>query len=328
MGALRARFERTVEGAAGWRRTGRRPALLALGALGLAPLVVGDEYVLNLMIVSLLAGAQAVAFDFTAGLIGVVNFGFAAFAGLGGYISALAVIRLGLSPWLGMTLGAVAAAVVGGLTGLLTLRLRGIFATVMSWFVGLALAEVATALVPLTRGSLGLAVPALFDTGERLPYYYALLPIAAASYALLSALAGSRLGLAFRALGDNFDAARASGVSPWRYRTLSFTLSCAVAGLLGGFHAHFVGILTPEVMSSRHSVEVLALAYVGGRGSLWGGALAAFLIIPVFEYLQPLAELRLVIYGALLIAVMIYAPGGIAGWVRERLARRGTAPTP
>jgi branched-chain amino acid transport system permease protein len=88
-----------------------------------------------------------------------------------------------------------------------------------------------------------------------------------------------------------------------------------------GFYGHFVGVLTPEIMATSHTVEVLALAYIGGRGSLWGGLAAAFLVIPVFEFLKPLFEFRLVIYGLLLITVMIYVPEGLAGRL-ARLRRR------
>ncbi|PYV17286.1 MAG: hypothetical protein DMG07_06235, partial [Acidobacteria bacterium] len=238
-----------------------------------------------------------------------------------------AAARGGITPWIGMGLGAASAAIVGWLTGVLTLRLRGIFATVMSWFVGLVLLALASALVPVTRGALGLNVRLLFDGAGRRPYLCTLLLIAALIYAALRALTRSRFGLAFRALGENLDAARASGISPGVYRSVNFTVSCGLAGLLGGYYAHFVGVLTPEVMATRHTVEVLALAYIGGRGSLWGGMLASFLVVPIFEYLKPLFEIRLVIYGLLLIAVMIWLPEGIAG-LSARLQRRGSSPDP
>ena len=297
------------------------PVILALALLIAAGLLIADEYVLNLMIISLFFGAQAMVFDFTAGFIGIVNFGFAAFLGLGAYCSALSVIRLGLSPWVGMWLGAAAAGMVGWFTAVLTLRLSGIFATVMSWFVGLTMLSLATALVPLTRGSLGLSVPPLLDTAERRPFLFILLPLAVLIYAVLRAITRSRLGLAFRAIGDNVEAARASGINPSRCRSLNFTISCFFAGLLGGFYAHFVGIITPEIMATSHTVEVLALAYIGGRGSLWGGLAAAFFVIPVLEFLRPLFEIRLVIYGLLLIAVMIYLPEGLAGSLARLRAR-------
>src|SRR5215510_108074 len=99
-------------------------------ALGIAPLFIQDEYTLQLLISSLLLGSQAMAFDFTGGLINVVNFGFAAIFGAGAYSSALLVVRWGFSPWVAPIGGAGAAALLGFLVGVLTLRLQGIYAAV------------------------------------------------------------------------------------------------------------------------------------------------------------------------------------------------------
>jgi branched-chain amino acid transport system permease protein len=286
-------------------------------ALAIAPIFIQDEYILRLMVVSLLFGAQAMAFDLTVGYINVVNFGFAAFVGLGAYTSGLLAVKFGLSPWWGFLFAPLAAGLLGLLTGILTLRLRGIYAAVMAWFVGLALMGLAVVLVDLTRGQLGLIVPLLLDTSDQLPYYYVMLPITFSIYLILRLLTTSNTGLAFRALGQNLEASRASGVNPTLYRVLNFTVACALAGLIGAFYAHYVGILTPGMMATKSTVEVLALAYVGGRGSIWGGLLAAFLIIPVFEYLKPLLELRLILYGLFLILTMILYPGGLAGILRS-----------
>lgn len=301
---------------------GLSPAVLAFYlALAVAVLVIEDEYILSLLVLSLYFGTQAMAFDFTAGYINVVNFGFAAFLGLGAYVAALLAVRLGISPWIGIWVGAVAAGALGFLTGILTLRLRGIFAAVMAWFVGLTLMALTAVLVPLTRGYLGLNVPLFLDTADRRPYFFILWPMSLLIFIVLQTVVKSRIGLAFRAIGQNLDVARASGVNPTHYRVLNFTLSCFFAGLLGGFYGHYFGILTPDLMHTKHTVAVLALAYIGGRGSIWGGLIAAFLIIPIFEYLKPLFEIRLVIYGLLLIATMILYPGGLAELVRQ-IARR------
>jgi len=299
------------------KSAGLTPAALILWAiLAIAPLFIKNEYFLRLIVVSLLFGAQAMAFDLTVGYINVVNFGFAAFVGLGAYASGLLAVKLGLSPWLGFIVGPIAAGILGFVTGVLTLRLRGIYAAVMAWFVGLALMGLATVLVDLTRGQLGLVTPLLLKANAQLPYFYVLLPIAFGIYVILKLVTNSNIGLAFKALGQNLDAARASGIDPVRYRVLNFTLSCTLAGFLGVFYAHYVGILTPSVMATKATVEVLAIDYIGGRGFIWGGMLAAFLVIPVFEYLRPLMELRYVIYGVFLILTMIFYPGGLVGVIQ------------
>jgi branched-chain amino acid transport system permease protein len=235
------------------------------------PPFTGQDYQRYLVGAAFMA-AMAVAFDFTAGYINIVNFGFAAFVGVGGYVSGLLAANLGISPWVGTFVGAAAAGLVGLLTGMLTLRLRGIYAAVMTWFVGLALMGLARNLTDITRGSLGLNVPLLLDTSDNLPYYYVILGMLVITIVVLTAVIRSDVGLAFRAIGQNLQAARASGINPTRFLVINFTLSCAFAGFLGGFYAHYYGILTPDVMLTSHTVEVLAVAYIGGRGSLWGPA--------------------------------------------------------
>jgi branched-chain amino acid transport system permease protein len=273
--------------------------------------------------------ALAVAFDFTAGYINIVNFGFAAFVGLGGYTSGLLAVDLGISPWIGIFAGGAVAGFVGLLTGALTLRLRGIYAAVMAWFVGLALMGLVRNVPDITRGSLGLSVPLLLSTPDNLPYYYVVLAMLVVTMVVLTAVIRSHIGLAFRAIGQNLNAARASGINPTRYLVINFVLSCAFAGWLGGFYAHYYGILTPDIMLTSHTVEVLAIAYIGGRGSLWGAAVIAFPLSIGVELLRTqfsdLPGLHLVLYGLLLILVMIYWPGGFAAAVRgleARLSRR------
>ena len=298
--------------------------LTVLIIVAAAPLLISDQYIVHLMVVSLLFGAQTICFDFTTGFISVVNFGFSAFVGLGGYVSAITMSRMGLNPWLGMALGAFAAGLLGFLTGVLTLRLRGIYAAIMTWFVGLALMALASVLVDVTRGNWGLNVPQLFH-GNKMAYYYVLLGVTVLIWIVLRRVTTSSYGLAFRAIGQDMEAAMASGINPTTCRVFNFTLACFFAGLLGGFYAHFVGVLTPDIMSTSHTVEVLALSYIGGRGTLWGGALASVIFIPLFEYLKPLMELRLIIYGALLTLVMILFPGGMVSpmaWVAAKYRAR------
>ena len=158
--------------------------------------------------------AQAVAFDFTAGYINIVNFGFAAFVGLGGYTSGLLAVELGIPPVIGMVVGGAVSGFVGLVTGALTLRLRGIYAAVMAWFVGLALMGIVRNLPEITRGSLGLAVPSLLDSPDNLPYYYVILAMLVVTFGVLAWVIRSRFGLAFRAIGQNLAGGEGVGHQP------------------------------------------------------------------------------------------------------------------
>lgn len=316
----------------------------ALSTIGVTPLGVviialllvlplippfNQQHILRWLVSAALLAARVIAFDFTTGYINVVNFGFAAFFGVGAYTSGLLAVRLGVSPWIGIFVGAIPAGIIGFLLGLLTLRLRGIFAAVMAWFVGLALLGITRNLVDLTRGPMGLSTPRLLDSTSNLPYFYIIVGMMLVTYFVLKFIVNSHYGLAFRAIGQNFEAAQASGINPTFYRVFNFTVQCMFAGWLGGFYAHYFGILTPQIMLTSHTVEVLAIAYIGGRGSLWGGAFIAFPFIFFIETLRSnlteLPGLHLVIYGLLLIIVMIFYPGGFAQLyndVADRLWRK------
>jgi branched-chain amino acid transport system permease protein len=281
--------------------------------LAVVPVFVKEVYILRLLAISLLLGSQAMAFDFTGGFINAVNFGFAGFVGLGAYISGLLASNFGISPWLGLLCALIVSGLVGFFTGMLTLPLRGIYVSLMSWFVGMALMALASAMVNVTRGARGLIMVPLMENESIQAHFYVLLGLTLVTYLLFRGIIRTNAGLAFLAIGQNFDAARASGVNPTRYKLINFTLSCAWAGLLGGYYGHFVGIITPDIMDTGHTMEVMALSYIGGSGSLLGGLIAAFLFIPAFDYLKRLVELRLLIYGMSLILIMILYPSGLAG---------------
>lgn len=288
-------------------------SLVLFVLLGVAPYLIGDEYLLHLLVVSLMFGTLAMGFDLSAGFIDVANWGYAALMGLGAYTSALLLMKLGISPWIGIFIGALLAGLLGLFIGILTLRMSGMFAAILAWFVGLILMSLATSLTGLTRGALGLNVDLFFDTAWSMPYFYVMFIICIITFIVFRLVTRSNLGLAFTALGQDVEAARASGVNPLKYKVINFTISSLIAGLVGGFYAHFIGILTPDVMHTKHTLEILVIAYVGGRGTIWGPLLAAFLIIPVFEYLNFLLEIKYVIYGIVLILVMIFYPKGLAG---------------
>lgn len=301
--------------------------LLALAVLLSLPFVppFNQEYMIRWLISAALIASLSIGFDFTAGLINIVNFGYCAIMGLGGYTSAILAERIGLTPWIGILMGGVTAAVLGLIIGSITLRLRGIFAACLAWFFGLALMGLATKMVWLTRGPLGMRVERLFETPSNVPYYYLLIGIMVVFYIICKWVTRTRMGMAFKAIGQNMEAARTSGINPVFYRVSNFVLSCALGGIVGGFYAHFYGILTPDMMHTSKTVEVLAVAYIGGRGSLWGGAAIAFPFILTMELVRSsltnLPGLHLVIYGLLLITVMIYYPGGFAEFFNTYLRK-------
>ncbi len=280
-----------------------------------------NRFITTIFISALMFGIWGVMYDLQIGYGGLINFGFAGFICAGAYGSALAALHYEINPWFGMLIGGAAAGVLGFLTGVVTLRLRGIFVGLATWFVAEVLRLTISNTPGYTRGMLGLAVKPLpdvfgldFSRAELLPYYYLLLILAIISYTIAALMVNSRIGLSFKAIREDQLATETLGLSATKYKLINFTTACFFTGVIGAFYAHYIGILTPDSteFGVPRTVEVLTIAYVGGRGTLWGSILAGFVLIGFQEYFRELEAWRLVMYGALLIAVMLYAPKGLS----------------
>jgi len=293
-----------------------------LGLLIAVPPLVDSPYLTTVFISALMFGLFGAIYDLMIGYAGLTNFGYAGFIAAGAYGSALASFHYDVSPWLGLLIGGACGGLMGFLTGVITLRLRGLYLGLTTWFVAEALRFTIANTPDYTRGVLGLAVdpfPDLFGIdfarGNLLAHYYLLMVLGALIMLAMWLLVRSRIGLAFKAIREDQLATESLGLNATKYKLINFTVACALTGVLGSFYAHYLGILspTPEEFGVPRTVEILTVCYVGGRGTLWGALFAGFLLIGVQEYFRALEAWRLVLYGALLIAVMLFAPKGLAG---------------
>ena len=299
--------------------------LYVLIALALIlPLVFRNEYVYSVLISIILWAAISSSFDLTAGFIKVTNFGYAGFFATGAYTSGLLALYYGVSPWIGLIPGTLAASALAAAVGFLTLRLHGIFAAAFSWFIAEALKYTLAALTDITRGYHGLACPPFFPGVTRLPYYYMILFTYIAELLIIMRIVNGKMGFAFRVIGEDETAARTIGVNVTFYRVLCFVISCTFAGFLGVFYAHYYNVITPDVSSLSITIPALAICYVGGRGSILGSLPSAAIILMIFELLRPYEAVgvisfahKFIIYGILLIVVMIWVQGGLAGAMKK-----------
>jgi branched-chain amino acid transport system permease protein len=280
-----------------------------------------NRFITTVFISALMFGIWGVMYDLQIGYAGLYNFGFAGFICAGAYASGLAALHYEVNPWYGLLIGGVASGVLGFVTGLVTLRLRGIFVGLATWFIAEALRLTISNTPGYTRGMLGLAVNPLpdvwgldFSRAQLLPYYYLLLFLVIIIYAIAALMVHSRIGLSFKAIREDQLATETLGLSATKYKLINFTTACFFTGLVGAFYAHYIGILTPDAteFGVPRTVEVLTVAYVGGRGTLWGSLIAGFFLIGFQEYFRQLGAWRLVMFGALLITVMIYVPKGLS----------------
>lgn len=286
------------------------------------PPLIENPYITRVFVSAVMLGVMAAVFDLMIGYAGLINFGYAGFIAVGAYTSALGQFHYGINPWAGLLTGGLATAVVGLFAGIISLRLRGLYVALLTFFVGEAIRFTISNTPGYTRGMLGLSVAPFpdilgldFSRTHPIVYYYLLLVLAALIMGFMTWLVRSRYGLAFEAIREDQLATESLGLSATKYKLYNFTIASFLAGVMGAFYAHYLGILspTPEEFGVYRTVELLTITYVGGRGTLWGSIFAGFLLIGFQEYFRGIGPWRLVFYGALLIFVMLFARRGLAG---------------
>jgi branched-chain amino acid transport system permease protein len=303
-----------------------RAYILGIILLAVFPIFVRDPYILNVLIIALIFSILAASWNFISGYTGILTFGHQAFFGIGAYFSALLAMKAGISPWAGLFIGGVVAALLGFFVGLPCLRLR---AAPYIATATLALAEIARLtcmnLVRLTRGELGLwgipnfpniTLPILgevtFSGGVRIPYYYLVLIIFFVMMTLFYFIFRSPIGLAFGAIRDSQDAAQSLGIHVTYYKLLAFVTSAFFAGVAGSFYAHYLLILTPtSVFSIGLMIEIIAMTMVGGVGTFMGPLVGSFLLTVGLEYLRFMGEYRFMTFGILLVVIILFLPQGL-----------------
>jgi branched-chain amino acid transport system permease protein len=300
---------------------------IALTVIGL-PQSLQDVAVLTFLWAGL-----ALAWNIAGGYAGLISFGHAAFFGIGAYTSTILFVRAGINPWIGIWCGAALTSAFGALLALICARLRGPFLILST----LAAAEVvrigALNWASLTGGPEGLSIPPVAGLANmvfasKATYVVMMLLFLVGVYAITKLLEGSRYGYYLFSVRDDADAASAAGVNPLVVRTAAMALSAGLTGIGGSLFAQYFLYLDPTfIISPELSFQFALLAAVGGLGTAIGPVLGSFLITPMSELLRSYlgnqaAGLHLVIYSALLIFVMLYFPGGIAGALTRLAGQR------
>jgi branched-chain amino acid transport system permease protein len=315
---------------AGWLRA--VAAVLGVAALFAIPRVTGNEYVLALGVsfatFAVLSGGLNLVYGYT----GLLSFAQVGFFGIGGYTAALLVTERGWSLWAGAAAGGALAALVGLVVGYSSLRLsRHAFAIVSLSFALLCLI-VARDWVSLTRGAMGipgLPIPSMDLPGglrwrlaQPADFYYLLMGFAGAAQAAIYLVVSSRLGRAMRAIKLNEPLAQSQGINPLSYKLLAIALSALLAGIVGGFFVFYLTIVDPSIFDFYYTETMLIMVIIGGPGSFWSVLAASAVLSALPDLLRFTTDLRMVLYGAVLIAAMLLFPGGVGGWLRRRRMMR------
>ena len=312
----------------GWRR----PNLFAVaGVLILAamlPLVWRNDYVIDVALTALIWMILNQSWNLQLGIGGIWNFGQLALFAIGGYGAALVSLHWGSPPWLAMIVGGLAAAAASAVVGIPVLRLRGIYASLLTFSFG----EVVRLLVisdesGLTGGSFGLSgVPDLAFGGlspdaRQRAYYWVALALVVVTAVVVHAFIQSPLGTALKALRDAPGYAASRGVSPLKMQVITFGMSAFIAGIAGGFYAHYFGVIAPSVMGLGPMSLFVAMLVVGGLGTFAGPLVGTALIMVISEYLRDYDEMRLIIVGVILLVTIVLAPRGLVPLLQDAWRR-------
>jgi len=315
------------------------PAVVFFAAAGLAPLVVRDAFLLDSLVLILIWGTSAAAWNVAGGYAGQISLGHSAFFGLGAYAAALFGARWDLSPWLGLVVGAVVATAIGLVIGYLSNRLRGPYFVLATIAFSQVLLIVGSRWRGFTAGSEGIPVP--FRPGfwtlgiaDKRVWVWIVVVLAVLAWLVQVYLDRSRRGYQLVAVREDEDAALSLGVPARWLKVAAICVSAALTAACGALWAQYVGFVDPfYVFSVDLSVKFALAAIIGGLGTALGPFLGAALVTTVETYLRAqfggigagLVGIYLIVYGCALIVMVRWVPQGLVGWIGDRLRRRAVA---
>jgi ABC-type branched-subunit amino acid transport system permease subunit len=298
-------------------------AIVAALAFAALPLLTSSNYFIGIGISALIFTVAAAALNLVYGFAGLLSFAQLGFWGIGGYVSALAVVTFGGTFWMGVLWAALINAMLALLVGYPTLRTNRHAFVISTLTFALLVTLIARDWVSVTRGPLGIPnLPApeafghRFDTPAK--FYWITWAFSVAMIAFLYALCSSRIGRTMVAIKQNEPLVRAQGISPMPYKLAAFCLSAAITGAAGGVYCFNLRIIDPTFLDFYYMQTFLIIVIIGGAGSFWGVIVAGIALSALPEALRFSEDFRMIIYGVILVVAMFVMPAGVAGWLRER----------
>jgi len=320
---------------------GHNAGLLAFAAAAaVVPFLLPNDYYLTVLIVGGLYTILAVGLNLLMGYAGQASLGHAAFYGLSAYTTGILTGTHGWPVWVGISAGLALSTAVAYIIAVPTLKLRGNYLAMGTLGFGIIVYIVFNEATELTGGPSGFTgIPKLSVAGKVFAsdreYYYVVWGAAILLFLLAQNLVRSRMGRALRAIHTSETAASVLGVDTQRYKIFVFVLSAFYAAIAGALYAHYVTFVSPSTFSFGTSVLLVTMVVLGGMASLWGAVLGALFLTFLPEWLRAIENFDILVYGAILIACMMFLPGGLAegaerlwGAAASLLRRGGAAGRP
>ncbi len=317
---------------------GRKNWLIMLGAaifIGVFPWLVmpfkAVSHYVDVMVFAGIFSLVCIGLSLLMGYAGQISLAQAAFFGIGAYTSGILTSKFGVNPWLAMGGGTVVCATVAWVVGVPSLRLKGHYLAMATLGFGVIVNIIFAEEVNWTGGPSGMIdIPYLRMFGRKitsdLAWYYLVWGIVFLVLIFCFHVLHSRVGRALRAIHEDERAAESVGVPTAGFKVRVFMLSAVLASIAGSLYTHYVTCLNPSSFNLMWSIRFVLMVMVGGMQSLWGALVGTVLMTFVGnEWLQVFAELEILAYGAILLVVALFLPGGIVSIGGFRRKRRQSA---
>ena len=290
----------------------------------LVPLVVQNDYQLQVLFRIYLFASLGLAWNLVGGYAGQLSLGHSAYFGAGAYGLALFSGKLGMSPWLAVLVGVAAALACALLIGGVSFRLRGPYFVLSTIAFAEILRLAAKNLPALTGGDVGVPVPALFHGNINRSFYWAAVALASLAFALTVIISRAKFGYYLMAIREDEDTALSVGIDAARIKLGVLLISAALTAVAGALYASiFLFVVPDQVLALDVSNEIAIVAMLGGAGTVLGPIVGSVVLETASEiFKNTFKEAHLLIYGVLLVVVVLFMPGGIVGTITGFLRRR------
>jgi branched-chain amino acid transport system permease protein len=302
----------------GWQRASLLPLAVVVVVVGLIPLATSNSYLLNLIILIFIYSVLNQAWNLTLGMTGAWNFGQLALFAIGGYAAGISQVQFGVSPWVGLLIGALLAAVANVILAIPSMRLRGIYVCLLTF----SFAEVTRLAIindgsGLTGGVFGLTnIVGPFDSmsaqaGQR-AFYWLALAACILTAVIIQRVMNSPYGIAFQGIRDSSRYASSLGISYRVYYVAATTLSALLSGVAGALYAFHYSTISPSVMGLTPMSLLVLMIVVGGLGTVSGPIVGTAVVMVLTEFLRGAGAWRMLFLGVVLLAVLMLRPTGLA----------------
>jgi branched-chain amino acid transport system permease protein len=299
------------------------PGILVVVLAFFPALFPGELNYIGLGFLTFIFVTLAVSWNLVGGYAGQISFGYAAFFGTAAYVTAILWSRYQWDPVFTLPLAGLAAVIVALLIGLPCFRLLGPYFSIATIGIGEAARVLALNLDQVTGGASGLNLP--LSVPSKPWFYWSGLALAVVAVSVSAWVRASRVGLGLFALRMDQDAAESLGLNSTMFKNIAHCLSAFFVGIAAGLYVVYFSYVHPnQVFGFDLSIGMVLMGVIGGVGTVWGPVLGAAIYYPIRQLLlsqSNLVAFNLLIYGLLLIAIILFEPGGLLGLAR-RIARR------